>query len=199
MAVAQASAPQVTVIDGWLYDSESGECLGPAELPKPEFAITDDESLNWVLNKFLQTEATIAAIDNNDAVVHARAVIANAEAMKKEQQNRLNGLHFRFDNEIEHYVKPLLDGKKSKTHKTLFGSVSFRTSKGGLRVKDAAAALQWVKEQGNALAHTIKTTEEFQISRLTDEERETLANIVPEGFDVKPDSESMAVKTGVQS
>jgi hypothetical protein len=44
------------------------------------------------------------------------------------------------------------------------------------------------------MMEAIKVTEEFQISRLTDEQRDAIATTLPEGFEVIPDKETMSIK-----
>lgn len=190
--------PTVEIIDGYRVDSETGEVLGLAE-PRPAFVVDDEDSLNWVLGRFLKVEAEIAAIDNSEVVIHARAVLANAEAMKRKATKRLDYLHNRFDLEILEYARRALAGAKRRTLDTILGSVSLRTVKGGLRVKDPEAALNIAKTY---CPHAVKKTEAFQISQLTQEERDYLAANVAEvshAFEVKPDTETVKITTGVAS
>lgn len=195
---------KLTIIDGYLYD-EDGVCRGPAELPRKQWSIESQSDLEWILNKMLQEEAFIAAIDQTDAVLHAKAVIANAEAMKKDHSNRLAGLHWRFDNEIEHFVRPLIEGQKSKTFKTLVGSVSFRKVPGGLRVADAESALAVAEE---FYPESVKVVRSFLVSQLTEEDRQEIIELLTtkrdeadratlKAFEIKPDAETMTIKTGV--
>lgn len=191
-AYADVEIPEgVITIDGITFNAETGEIL------HKEFQITDDASADWALEKIMNAEVRKAALE-----IKRRALLENLDAQIKEEQRRIDGLHFRFDNELTNYAKGKLNGK-TKTVKFTYGSVSFRTVKGGLRVVDAANALSWAKAKG--FDHAIKLTESFQISQLTDLEREiAMDDIEAEGipasvmpFEVKPDAEAVTIKTGV--
>jgi hypothetical protein len=75
---------------------------------------------------------------------------------------------------------------------TPFGSVSFRTVRGGLKVVDASLALDYA--QLNGFTNAIKVTESFQISKLDPAQRELLESKVPDGFEYSPDREAMSIK-----
>lgn len=183
--------PDTEILEGKIYDAETGEYLG--DVVEPTFKVKDEESLNWVLGKILEAESEYASILNSPEVIKANAVLANAVAMQAEKQKRIDWFTNRFSPEIAEYVRPML--KDSKTFKTVLGSVGFRTVKGGLRVTDKEKALEWASR--NALG-AIKTTQEFQISKLTDEDRESLTTNVIPGFDNVPDREVVTIKSGVQ-
>lgn len=172
-------------------DPETGEVLGIVT-PKPEFVIDTDDAANWCLAKMLAEESAIAAIDTADLVRQARAILENAEAMKKDRQRRLDWLHTRFDAELGKYARGALEGAKTRTLKLLCGSISLRTVKGGLRVIDEADALETAKSLGWKQA--IKTTEKFLISELDEEQRHN-AETMP-GFKLNPDEERVKIDTG---
>ncbi|AIE83509.1 host-nuclease inhibitor Gam family protein [Fimbriimonas ginsengisoli] len=201
----ESEVPRETEIHGdYIVDVETGEVVGMVDMA-PKFAVTDADSANWVLGKMLQAEAEVAAIDNSALVIHARAVLTNAERMKRDRLGRLNWLHLRFDAELGEYARNELKGKKSKTFKTLLGSISLVANAGGLAVvkKGEATALEIAKKLG--FTNAVKTSEEFQISKLTAEQKAALTEAVrkgevaPGGFEVKPPSEKVTVTTGVNS
>jgi hypothetical protein len=183
------------IIDGMIVDIETGEVLGLAE--KPEFTVKDEDSANWVLGKMLALESDIVAIETSARVIEAKAILANAAAMKKDASKRLEWLHARFTAEIGEWARPQLEGKKTKTLKTLLGAISFRVKKGGLRVADKDKALDWAKSN---TPNAIKVTEEFQISLLSDIGRALAEADSGNGaFEVIPDAESVTIKTGVSA
>lgn len=192
--------PNTIEIDGMLVDESTGEVIGAAG--KPEFRVHDDESLAWIMKKLLTASAELEAIDNSTAVIRAKAVLDNAESMKKDAQRRIDGLLYRFQSEIGEYAKTQLKGS-SKTLKTLYGSVSFRTVNESLKVKDKDAALAWAK---NYCKDAIKTTEEFQISKMPPELKADALQVLKsdrplpsylEAFDRSPATEKIEIKTGV--
>lgn len=194
----------IEVVDGYVINTVTGEVMGLAQ--SPIFTISDPSSLDWVLGKMLSEESAIHAIDNTEAVIHARAILDNALAMKKDRQRRLDWLHRRFDDEIGHYVRPLLEGQKTKTYKTIYGQVSFRKKPRRLAVADPESALAWASVN---CPEAIKTTAEFQIGRLPADRALSLTEELLRGgdsedsaerkaFTVIPESELVTVKTGVE-
>lgn len=197
-------ASETEIIDGYVIDVTTGEVLGLAQ--PPAFQINDDSSLDWVMGKMLGEEAAMHEIDNTAIVVQARAILENAAKMKSERAKRLSWLHTRFDEEIAAFVKPKLEGVKTKTWKTLYGSVAFRNKPGGLRVLDESAALAAARL---GFPEAIKKTEVFQISRLLPEQVISLTtglldtvwtedDLARKAFTVLPDSETCTVKTSVE-
>jgi len=89
-------------------------------------------------------------------------------------------------------LQTLLEGQKSKTLTTPFGSVSFRTVKGGLKVVDASLALSVAQAHG--WIEAIKVTESFQISKLSEEQKNILTAEMPDGFEYTLDRETMSIK-----
>jgi hypothetical protein len=193
------------IIDGgFMIDPETGEILGMLDTTD-RFEVKAQDDAEWVLKKMLSAEADMAAIDNMPDVIRAKAVLENAEKLKKEQQCKLDWLHRRFDNELGEFARRQLEGQKGKTLKTIYGSISLRVKKGGLKVLDPAKALLMAKMD---YPHAVKTTESFLISMLTDSEKETLVKGLTgtvwtdedearKAFTVEPDSETVTVKTGV--
>ena len=178
-----------TLIDGSWYDTETGEFLG---VEHQAFTINDDPSLEWVMERIFNAESAKSAEE-----AKLEALRANCERNIKRLGARVEGLRARFLPEVENYAKTKLDGK-SKTVSNPFGSVSFRIKKGGLRVVDKLLALELAKEAG--WDNAIKITEEFQISKLDDDQRESLIGSRPEvsGFIIEPDKETCSLTTGVK-
>lgn len=198
----QEIQPEIINVDGYLIDSTTGEVVGMVEAE--QFQVNDESSLNWVLSKMLQCEASISAVDTTEAVIHARAILDNAAKIKAEKEKRLTWLRARFEPDIHQYAAQILEGQKSRTHKTIYGSVSLRSVKGGLRVSDPAKALEWAKIYA---PEAVKVTESFGISLLPEEKRKTLSDPLSNAtatvdalrgaFEVVPDRENVTIKTGV--
>lgn len=128
--------------NGVLYDAETGEILGTVH--EHEFHVDSVEAAEWVLERIGEREAAILARQE-----HLKAIVANYDAMQRADERELAALHGRFDPELTAFALGVLEaqGWRTKTLRTLFGSISFRTIPARLRVIDAAAALDW------ALAH----------------------------------------------
>ena len=194
--------PNTIVIDGFIIDQETGEILGHAGV-KPQFQVNDQASLEWVLERILNAEAEVKAVDQTPAVIAARAILENSEKIKAERTRRVDWLRTRFSPEIGEYLKTALTGK-SRSLKTIFGTVGLRTVKGGLRVKDEEAALECAKV---GWPNAVVTTEKFQISKLTDDQKSNLIRAFSENsatamatvaFEVKPDVETIKIDTGAE-
>jgi phage host-nuclease inhibitor protein Gam len=187
-------SPETTmVIDGMIVDVATGEVVG-VDAPE-DFYVHDEDSFNWVMSKMLDADSRVASILTSPEVVRAKAIIANAERITKDAQNRKTWFETRFGHELARYAKAQMDGGKSKTFKTVLGAISFRTKKGGLRVEDKEKALETA--QFNGWTNAIKYTEEFQISKLDPAQKELAeAKLLP-GFTVEPDSETFTITTGV--
>jgi len=177
------------VENGYLVDPTTGEVLGLAEMPKPEFAVTDEESFNWVMKKILNAEADIQAVKTNSEVIAARAIVANADAIEKQARKKLEWLHTRFTAEIGEYAKQFVTDK-CKTFKSVLGSVSFRKVPSKYVVKEYADPI--------AIAETVcpaavKVEKKFLISQATPE----FLKEFPAVFELVPESETVTIKTGV--
>lgn len=190
---ATLAADETIAIDGMIVNAETGEIVG-VDAPQ-EFRVQDEDSFNWVMSKMLDCDSRIAAIATNSEVIRAKAILANAERLEKEARNRKTWLETRFGNELAAYAKAQIEGGKSKTFKTILGSVSFRLKKGGLRVADKEKALETA--QMNGWTNAIKYTEEFQISKLDPAQRELAESKMLPGFTVEPDTETFSITTGV--
>jgi hypothetical protein len=189
----------VVIIDGCRYDAETGEFLGPVD---EKFRVDSIQAAEWVLQRMLEAEAAALAVEQTDAVIQARAIIANAEQLKAQHMRRAEGLRYRFEAELAEFARQQLAGQKSRTWKTLYGSVALRRVAGGLRVEDPEAAVAWAKKE---LPAAVKVVESFQISAVSPETKAALADAVQAGeddalcsaFRVEPEREAVKIETGV--
>lgn len=190
----QALQPEATtVIDGLIINLETGEVVGQE---RPEFQVTDEASAEWVLERIMNAEAD-AARDR----LKLKAVAERLEAAIKASEQRAEWFRNRYGTELEEFARGRLEDAKTKTLKLTWGSISFRTVKGGLRVSDPEAALAWAKQYA---PESVKVSESFQITKLPDTWRENLLVSTPDdlaerGFTIAADSESVSIKTGVSS
>lgn len=170
--------------DNFVVDSDTGEVLGEVVV---DGAIASQETLEIVLERIARVETELVGLQARHS-----AIIENCKRIEKRKSDYLAYLKSRYSSPIEEYVKARLDGGKSKTLTTPYGSVSFRVVKGGLKVTDKALALETAI--GLGMVNAIKTTQEFQISKLTDEQLDTLYYSLPQGFDFVSDRETMSIK-----
>ena len=172
------------IIDNQVVEVATGEILCEAIAPD---GITSQMALEATLERIGQAEAIMAG-----KKAHNEAIRANMARIEKREQARIDYLRDLYEPHIETYVRQRLDGQKSKTLVTAFGTVSFRSSAGGVRVADKSLALATAHKHG--WIEAIKTSEEFQISKLSDTQKQFVLETIPDGFVVVPDSESMSVK-----
>jgi len=179
-----------TIIDFNVVDADTGEVLGPVV---EAGSIASQQALESVLDVLGQQEARVKAEE-----LRLQAIIENARRTLSRKQSYLGYLRSIYNAPIEVYAKSQLEGKKTKSIATPFGTVAFRTTKGGLKVADKGLAAS--SAIGLGLSHAVKLTYEFQISKLTDDQRHSIATstILPEGFELVPDKETMSIKTGVE-
>jgi phosphoenolpyruvate synthase/pyruvate phosphate dikinase len=171
------------IVDNFVVDQD-GVVLGEVVT---EGAIASQEALEVVLERMADVESQLVALKTKH-----EAIIENCRKLEVKKASYLAYLRGVYSNPIEAYAKSRLEGQKSRTLTTPYGQVSFRTVKGGLKVSDKGLALATAHKLG--MVEAIKVTEEFQISKLTDEQRDAIATTLPEGFEMVPDRESMSIK-----
>ena len=172
------------IIDNQVVEVSTGEILCEALAPE---GITSQVALEAVLERIGKAEAILAG-----KKAHHDSIRANMAKIEQRELAKIAYLRDLYEPHIETYAKARLDGQKSKTLLTAFGNVSFRTSAGGVRVSDKSLALATAHKFG--WVEAIKTTEEFQISKISADQKQLILETVPEGFVVMPDSETMTVK-----
>ena len=171
------------IVDNFVVDQD-GVVLGEVVT---EGAIASQEALEVVLERMADVESQLVALKAKH-----EAIIENCRKLEVKKASYLAYLRGVYSNPIEAYAKSRLEGQKTRTLTTPYGQVSFRTVKGGLKVSDKGLALATAHKLG--MVEAIKVTEEFQISKLTDEQRDAIATTLPEGFEMVPDRESMSIK-----
>jgi phosphoenolpyruvate synthase/pyruvate phosphate dikinase len=171
------------IVDNFVVDQD-GVVLGEVVT---DGAIASQEALEVVLERMADVESQLVALKTKH-----EAIIENCRKLEVKKASYLAYLKGVYSNPIEAYAKSRLEGQKTKTLTTPYGQVSFRTVKGGLKVSDKGLALATAHKLG--MVEAIKVTEEFQISKLTDEQRDAIATTLPEGFEMVPDRESMSIK-----
>jgi hypothetical protein len=174
------------VIDGELYDEETGEYAGPAS-----GWITGNESPEdlalLVMRKRMDIEA---AIDAETAKMHA--ILANCTAMINKHAARLAWLERKYNAQLQDYAMSQLPRKadgtlKVKTWTCPFGTVSFRTVAERVKVVEEEETVAWLMEHN---PEAIKTKHTVLVSKLSD-----FALDNAPGLDLIPASESVTIKT----
>jgi len=176
---------QYNILDNLVVDTETGEVLGNAISDAGE--ISSQTALEAILEKLADVEGRLTAQQ-----LRHQAILENCRKLEVRTASYLAYLKAQYEPHIEAYAKNRLEGQKSKTLTTPYGSVSFRTVRGGLKVVDPSIALDYA--QLNGFTNAIKVTESFQISKLDPAQRELIEAKLPEGFEMVADRESMSIK-----
>ena len=168
-----------TIIDNQVVETATGEILCEAI---SHDGITSQTALEAALERIGRTEHALAAMQQHHAFI-----LDNCRRQEKRLQSHVDYLRDLYGSHIEAFAHGRLTGQKSKTLDTPFGKVKFRTVRGGVKVVDKGLALAVAQKFG--WVEAIKITEEFQISRISDEQKLILIEQQPEGFEVTSDVE----------
>jgi hypothetical protein len=174
------------VIDGELYDEETGEYAGPASGWIKGDETPEDLAL-LVMRKRMDIEA---AIDAETKKMHA--ILANCTAMINKHAARLAWLERQYNAQLQDYAMSQLPRKadgtlKVKTWTCPFGTVSFRTVAERVKVVDEEETVAWLMHHN---PEAIKTKHTVLVSKLSD-----FALDHAPGLDLIPASESVTIKT----
>jgi hypothetical protein len=174
------------IIDGELWDEETGEYAGPAS-----GWITGDESPEdlalLVMRKRMDIEATIQAEkDKLDAITNNMVKIIG------KQVARLEWLERQYNAQLQDYAMSQLPRKadgslKVKTWTCPYGSVSFRTVAEKVKVVDEEETVAWLMEHN---PEAVKTKHTVLVSKLSDHALDNAP-----GLDLIPATESVTIKT----
>lgn len=174
------------VINGELFDEETGEYAGPSS-----GWITGDESPEelalLVMRKRMDIEATIQAEkDKLDAITN------NIVKLIGKHVSRLEWLERQYNAQLQDYALSQLPRKadgslKVKTWTCPFGSVSFRTVAERVKVVDEEETVAWLMEHN---PEAVKTKHTVLVSKLSDH-----ATVHAPGLEIIPATESVTIKT----
>jgi hypothetical protein len=174
------------VIDGELWDTETGEYAGPASGWITGNETAEDLAL-LVMRKRMDIEA---AIDAETAKMHA--ILANCQAIIGKQSRRLDWLQRQYDAQLQDYALSQLPRKadgslKVKTWTCPYGTISFRTIAERVKVVDEEETVAWLMHHN---PEAIKTKHTVLVSKLSD-----FATVHAPGIEIIPASESVTIKT----
>jgi hypothetical protein len=174
------------IIDGELWDTETGEYAGPAS-----GWITGEESPEdlalLVMRKRMDIEASIQAEkDKLDAITNNMVKIIGKQTAKLEWLER------QYNAQLQDYAMSQLPRKadgslKVKTWTCPFGSVSFRTVAERVKVVEEEETVAWLMEHN---PEAVKTKHTVLVSKLSD-----FATIHAPGLEIIPATEAVTIKT----
>ena len=175
------------VIDGELYDEETGEYAGPASGWIKGDESPEDLAL-LVMRKRMDIEASIQAEkDKLDAITN------NMVKMIGKHVARLEWLERQYNAQLQDFALSQLPRKadgtlRVKTWTCPYGTVAFRTIAERVRVVDEEQAVAYCLEHD---PEALKTKHTVLVSKLTC----LTAGDLPPGTEIIPASESVTIKT----
>ena len=183
------------VIDGELWDDETGEYAGPAS-----GWIRGDESPEdlalLVMRKRMDIEASILA-----EKAKMDAIVENFRKMIGKHQARLEWLEMHYGKELEAYAMSQLPRKadgtlKGKTWTCPFGTVGFRTIAPKVAVEAEDVALEWARKN---CPSAIKLKESILVSQLPEPIKAAMlehpSDAKKAGFVVHEETQAVTIKT----
>jgi O6-methylguanine-DNA--protein-cysteine methyltransferase len=174
------------VIDGELYDEETGEYAGPASGWIKGDETAEDLAL-LVMRKRMDIEATLQAERSK-----LDAIVENTRKMVAKHQARLDWLEAQYNAQLQDYALSQLPRKadgtlKVKTWTCPYGTVAFRTVAERVKVVEEEEAVAWLMHHN---PEAIKTKHTVLVSKLSD-----FALDHAPGLEIIPASESVTIKT----
>jgi hypothetical protein len=183
------------LVDGELWDEETGEYAGPMSGWINGNESPEDLAL-LVMRKRMDIEA---AIDAETAKMHT--ILANCTAMINKHAARLAWLERKYNAQLQDYAMSQLPRKadgtlRVKTWTCPYGTVSFRTLLPKVAVVDEDVALAWVRKNCPA---AIKIKESILVSQLPEPIKSAMlehpADAKKAGFVVHPEAQAVTIKT----
>jgi len=174
------------LVDGELWDEETGEYAGPMSGWIKGNESPEDLAL-LVMRKRMDIEATLQA-----EKAKLDAIVENARKMVAKHQARLDWLEAQYNAQLQDYAMSQLPRKadgtlKVKTWTCPYGTVAFRTVAEKVRVVDEEQAVAYLMHHD---PDSVKTKHTVLVSKLSD-----FALDHAPGLEIIPASESVTIKT----
>lgn len=176
------NAIRTIIIDGWHINEDTGEILGPVV---PEgFHIHDDDTFEWFMGKRFELSSQIDELERKK-----KTVIDNLDKMIKERNRKIESLDFRFKFEVESYTKQLLEGKKKKSIRCMYGVTGFREIKKNYEIADKEKAIKWAEAY-----HPDAISKDFRKDAVS---VENVSDAPPGVFNIIPGYDKFYIKTEI--
>jgi len=174
------------LVDGELWDEETGEYAGPMSGWIKGNESPEDLAL-LVMRKRMDIEATLQA-----EKAKMDAIVENARKMIAKHQARLDWLEAQYNAQLQDYAMSQLPRKadgtlRVKTWTCPYGTVAFRTVAEKVRVVDEEQAVAYLMHHN---PDSVKTKHTVLVSKLSD-----FALDHAPGLEIIPASESVTIKT----
>jgi len=172
------------LVDGELWDEETGEYAGPMSGWIKGDESPEDLAL-LVMRKRMDIEATLQAERSK-----LDAIVENTRKMVAKHQARLDWLEARYNAQLQDFAMSQLPRKadgtlKVKTWTCPYGTVAFRTVAQRVKVVEEEEAVAWLMEHN---PDAVKTKHTVLVSKIND-------LLDTPGLEIIPASESVTIKT----
>jgi hypothetical protein len=174
------------LVDGELWDEETGEYAGPMSSWITGNETPEDLAL-LVMRKRMDIEATLQA-----EKAKMDAIVENTRKMVARHQARLDWLEARYNAQLQDYAMSQLPRKadgtlRVKTWTCPYGTVAFRSVAERVKVVDEEQAVAYLMHHD---PDAVKTKHTVLVSKLSD-----FALDHAPGLEIIPASESVTIKT----
>ena len=168
-------------------DEETGEIieenLAKIRVTVPQYVPQTIDDVEWVLQLMQAEESEIAGLNARKTAI---LEMLNAEIERHEK--KLNAVVKRFAADLEQFAKKELEGQKSRSWKSPFGTLAFRKTPGS--VKPLEGAIEWASRND---PEAVEIVPKLLVSKLkTDRDALPVAY-----FEVTPAGENFSIKTGI--
>ena len=155
------------------------------QFEETRFEITDAGGANWYLK-------TLRNLENEKATIKAQT-----EAMLKALDADIHRLEFMYGQQFQTWVRGELDrrGGKNKTLPLHQGTAAFRTVAAAIRVRSAAEALEYARQQGWELIKTVESLDSEGYKKQAAAVRAETGEVLP-GIEVTEERENFSIKFG---
>jgi len=146
------------------------------------FVLDSEQKVNWLLSK-------LAALEGERLRIKAQY-----EERLRQVETDEDGLHARFDADLERFARERLEGSKRKSLTLLQGTLAFRRVPQSYRVADPGAALDYVEQAGlEGLTRVELIAADYR--KLAVQAMEDTGELLP-GIDRTPERESFSIRFG---
>lgn len=174
--------------DFWI-NRMTGEIVALVEQP-PRFEVDSESAAKWVLQKLMSEEASLMAVRLQQAAINK-----NLDTEARSHEQRIAYFHRRFDASLREFAERALEGKKTRTWRCAWGTVSFRKTSGTNKIIDLKAAVDWARRH---VPTAIKTTESVSVTDLLPHLEEFAPEDRPAWLQSTPGGDSMTISTGLE-
>lgn len=176
------------IIDHKVIDESTGEILGDVVTGG---VITDKYAFEAVSEKLSRIDSEI-----DSETRRLEAMIENQRKLLARKKSYRDYLLAVYTEPLKAYCLDQSEKYGLSTIRNLYATYSFRNVKGGLKLVDEEAAIESVsKFRGLKLKECIKVTQKFQVSKLTEAQKQLIIKKGVPGFAVSEDEKRFYIKT----